>query len=284
MDLTAELDHMLPHVATMLHADDACLFLGEGSDLRPAVCRVAGVGQRPDPSACACGSPAATELAEAVAAAGAPSQLSVVGAGSEGAASLAAAPLVRGGVVSGVLAAGRKGDRAYDDEDMALLSLLAGQVAVALRNADTFERLEDSFLSTVAALAGALEVGEGHGPDHPRAVADVCAALGERLGLTPAQARLVRYGGVLHDIGKIGVPERILHKASKLSAEEHPVVATHPVIAESILARIEYLRPLAPVVRSAHERWDGAGYPDGLAGDAIPLASRIIFVADAYVS
>jgi len=155
---------------------------------------------------------------------------------------------------------------------------------VALRNAETYDHLEQSFLSTVAALAGALEVGEGHSSDHPRAVADVAVALAGSLGLSAAEVRVVRYGGVLHDIGKIGVPERILHKRSPLSEEEFSVVATHPMIAESILARIEYLRPLAPVVRSAHERWDGGGYPDGLAGEEIPLASRIVFVADAYVS
>jgi class 3 adenylate cyclase/GAF domain-containing protein len=282
VDLSAELQHMLPHVATMLHADDACLFLGEGGGLRMAACRAPGAGPQRDAGDCVCGSPGGERLAGAAAAAATP-QRSIAGEG-EAPASLAAAPLVRGGVVTGVLVAGRRAAHAFDDEDAALLSLLAGQMAVALRNADTYERLEGSFLATVAALAGALEVGEGHSPDHPRAVADVAAALGALLGLTPAQARLVRYGGVLHDIGKIGVSERILHRASPLSDEEFRVVTTHPVMAESILARIEYLRPLAPVVRSAHERWDGAGYPDGLAGDDIPLESRIILVADAYVS
>ena len=179
---------------------------------------------------------------------------------------------------------GRSGGHAYDDEEMALLSMLAGQMAVALRNAETYDHLEQSFLSTVAALAGALEVGEGHPLDHPKVVGDVAAAVAESLGLGPAQVRLVRYAGVLHDVGKIGVPERILHKPSPLSEEEFSVVASHPVIAESILGRIEYLRPLAPIVRSAHERWDGAGYPDGLAGEEIPLAARVVHVADAFVS
>ncbi len=283
VDLPAELDHMLPRIAAMVQADESCLFLSVDGGMRvAAVCRGGGCDGAEGPAPCA--SPAAAELATGVAAAASPAQSAAAVDGVAAPLRLAAAPLVRGGSVSGVLVTGRRGGRPYDDQEMALLSMLAGQVAVALRNAETYEHLEQGFLSAVASLAGALEVGEGHPPDHARAVADVAAVVAGRLGLGPSEIRLVRYGGVLHDIGKIGVPERILHKPSPLSDEELSVVATHPVIAESILARIDYLRPLGPVVRSAHERWDGAGYPDGLAGADIPLPSRIIFAADAYVS
>jgi len=86
---------------------------------------------------------------------------------------------------------------------------------------------------------------------------------------------------MLHDVGKIAISAEILDKAAALSPEERLVVNTHTVIGEQIVSRIDYLRPLAPLVRAAHERWDGRGYPDGLAGDAIPLESRIAFACDA---
>jgi HD-GYP domain-containing protein (c-di-GMP phosphodiesterase class II) len=99
----------------------------------------------------------------------------------------------------------------------------------------------------------------------------------------PEQAlRTLRYGAAFHDIGKLAVPEEILNKPGPLTDEEREIVQRHTVIGEQILAPIEFLADVLPLVRGAHERWDGAGYPDGLAGEEIPLGARIVFACDTY--
>ncbi len=102
------------------------------------------------------------------------------------------------------------------------------------------------------------------------------------LGLPPAELDAVRHGALLHDVGKLAIPNEILHKPGPLTDAEWRVMAEHPVIGERILRRTPQLGHLAPIVRHEHERWDGCGYPDGLAGTDIPIASRIILACDAY--
>ena len=96
------------------------------------------------------------------------------------------------------------------------------------------------------------------------------------------ELRTLRYGAAFHDIGKLAVPEAILNKPGPLTGEEREIVQRHPVIGEQILTPIEFLADVLPLVRGAHERWDGAGYPDGLAGEEIPLGARIVFACDTY--
>ncbi len=201
--------------------------------------------------------------------------------GSPGAASLAAAPLSRLGRVTGALVVLVRG-RHFDAQDTAFLSALAGQVAVAAQNADMYRRLEESYFSTVGALACAIEAKDDYTADHCRLIAGMAETVGRRMGLPEPDLRLLRYAAILHDVGKTGVPESILRHPGRLDDAQFAAVAEHTVIGESIVARIPYLRPLGPVIRAAHERWDGHGYPDRLRGDAVPLPSRIVFVCDAY--
>jgi putative nucleotidyltransferase with HDIG domain len=107
-------------------------------------------------------------------------------------------------------------------------------------------------------------------------------ALARRLGFTGAELDAVEIGALLHDIGKIGIPERILHKPRPLDDEEWTVMREHPVISEYILSEVELPEIVLQIARSSHERMDGRGYPDGLAGEDIPLAARIVLVADAF--
>ena len=106
--------------------------------------------------------------------------------------------------------------------------------------------------------------------------------VGGELGLDPKALKRLELGALFHDIGKIGIPEAILSKPGPLTAEERKVVELHPELGERILAPIERLARSAPIVRHCHERWDGSGYPNGLAGEEIPLESRVILVCDAY--
>jgi HD-GYP domain-containing protein (c-di-GMP phosphodiesterase class II) len=137
-------------------------------------------------------------------------------------------------------------------------------------------------LETVTALAAAMEAKDHYTAEHAQSLAEMVLAVGRGMGLSESALRELRYAAVLHDIGKIGIPGRILNKPDKLSPDEFAVMAEHTIIGERIISRIEYLRPVARIVRAAHERWDGQGYPDKLAAGEIPLAARILLVCDAY--
>ena len=167
-------------------------------------------------------------------------------------------------------------------DEMQVVEILASHAAVALENAGNYHRLENMYLETVQALAAAMEAKDHYTAEHADMLASMAVAVGAKLGLSAEQLRDVQYAAVLHDIGKIGIPGHILNKPDKLTDEEFAVMAQHTIIGERIIANIDYLAPIAGIIRSAHERWDGRGYPDKLAADRIPLASRILLVCDAY--
>jgi HD-GYP domain-containing protein (c-di-GMP phosphodiesterase class II) len=172
--------------------------------------------------------------------------------------------------------------RHISEDEIQLVQILMNQAAVALENAANFARLETTYLETVTALAAAMEAKDHYTAEHADMLARMAVSVGRRLGLGEAELRDLRYASVLHDIGKIGIPGSILNKPDKLTDEEFRVMAEHTVIGERIISRIEYLAPIARVIRAAHERFDGCGYPDGLIGDEIPQAARIVFACDAY--
>ncbi len=142
--------------------------------------------------------------------------------------------------------------------------------------------LESSYRATLGALAAALDAKDRYTEAHGRETAALCLAVGRRLGLSAEELRYLDYGSLLHDIGKIGVPSAVLHKAGPLTPEEFAMMREHPVIGERILASVPFLAPVLPLVRHEHERYDGAGYPDGLKGEEIPIGARIILACDAY--
>ena len=132
------------------------------------------------------------------------------------------------------------------------------------------------------ALAAAIEARDNYTHQHSEQVVALATDVARLLGLSPADLEQVRHGALLHDVGKLAIPNEILHKPGPLTDAEWRVMAEHPVIGERILRRTPQLGHLAPIVRHEHERWDGGGYPDGLARTAIPIASRIILACDAY--
>ncbi len=171
---------------------------------------------------------------------------------------------------------------AFDEDDAQLLQTVADLTGSALRGALLYEALERAYLGTAEALAAALEAKDSYTAEHARSIVDWADAVGSRLGMTDAQRRDLRYGAVFHDIGKIAIPEEILNKRGPLTRGEREVVQRHTIIGEQILQPVDFLRDVLPIVRHEHERWDGTGYPDRLAGEAIPLGARIVFVCDAY--
>ncbi|MEA2426966.1 MAG: hypothetical protein QOF37_594 [Thermoleophilaceae bacterium] len=144
------------------------------------------------------------------------------------------------------------------------------------------QRVADAYRAVVRSLAAALEARDGYTGGHSDEVQRLAVAVAARLDLTSDEVDEIRTVAFLHDIGKIGIPDNILHKPTKLSGVETDVMREHPVIGERILEPLPGFTGISKAVRHEHERWDGGGYPDGLAGDAIPLASRVVLVCDAW--
>ena len=190
-------------------------------------------------------------------------------------------PLWVGDALCGVIDVEADEVDAFDQDDVTLLETVATQVGSALRGAALYQRLERAYLGTAEALAAALEAKDAYTADHAASIVAQAEAVGRRLGLGDDALRDLRFAAVFHDIGKIAVPEAILHKPGPLNPEERAIMERHTIVGEQILAPVEFLSEVRVLVRHEHERWDGAGYPDGLAGEAIPLGSRIILVCDA---
>jgi len=144
------------------------------------------------------------------------------------------------------------------------------------------ERLDDANLATVEALASTVDAKDAYTRGHSGRVAAYAAAIAAALDLPAAAIARIRQAGVLHDVGKIGVPDAILLKPGALDDAEFAVIKEHPAIGERILQGLPFLQEILPAVRHHHERWDGRGYPDGLAGDAIPVDAAILAVADSF--
>jgi HD-GYP domain-containing protein (c-di-GMP phosphodiesterase class II) len=170
----------------------------------------------------------------------------------------------------------------FGERELRLLGGLAQQAKLAIANASSYEGLERTFVSTVEALANALEANDEYTSTHARWITDLSLRVGQELGLDERALKRLELGALLHDIGKIGIPSDVLAKPGRLTTEERKLVQTHPELGERIIAPIDRLQSVRPIVRHCHERWDGRGYPDGVAGEDIPLESRIIFVCDAY--
>jgi len=143
------------------------------------------------------------------------------------------------------------------------------------------QELRRSYMSTVRALSNAVEARDAYTGKHAERVAAYGLELARATGLDVAASPQIEFGFLLHDVGKVGVPDAILFKTSALTQEEYALVTKHPVIGSEILRDVDFLGDGKLVVRHHHERWDGAGYPDGLSGEAIPLAARVFAVADA---
>jgi putative nucleotidyltransferase with HDIG domain len=172
--------------------------------------------------------------------------------------------------------------RIFSRSEIRLCQALASEAGAMVSRARMAERLEDAYFATLGTLAAALEAKDAYTNDHANEIAELAGAVCEQIGIPPREARIVRLGALLHDIGKIGISESVLRKPAPLDEEERRAMQQHTVIGARILEPVPYFAELVPLVRSSHERYDGTGYPDGLAGEKIPLGSRIIAVCDAF--
>jgi len=190
-------------------------------------------------------------------------------------------PIRVGEGVWGVLNLEQQTTNAFSDEDLLLADTVAGQVGAALHRCALVTELESAFLTTLGVLADAVELQDPYTAEHAREVSDLAVGVGTRLGFEGAELDRLRYGALLHDVGKIGVPGEILRKPAVLTPAERQVIERHTITGAQMLERIPFLAPVAPLVRSAHERVNGGGYPDGLVGDQIPRGALVIAACDA---
>jgi putative nucleotidyltransferase with HDIG domain len=172
--------------------------------------------------------------------------------------------------------------KAFTMDDLHLADALAANVSAGIECAQLLAKQRDLFLDTITILAQAVELRDEYTGGHTCRVTTYATLLAERLEMSPADVYLIRIGTPLHDIGKIGIDDAILRKPDKLTPEEFEVMKTHTVKGAEIVSTVPDLRPIIPIVRSHHERWDGRGYPDALAGEAISPLARVVALADAF--
>jgi putative nucleotidyltransferase with HDIG domain len=188
--------------------------------------------------------------------------------------------------VIGTLSIGRaRGDvkEPFIETDVRILRSIAEMAGMAIHRSRLYQDLQDSYIDLVRTLVRALDARDAYTGGHSERLADWSEGTARLLGCNDNdEIRLIRWGALLHDIGKIAVPDAILRKPARLTADEWAVMYQHPITGEEILKPVERMSAVAQVLRHHHERWDGSGYPDGLAGEAIPLSARILAVVDAY--
>ncbi|MFZ5856017.1 MAG: HD domain-containing phosphohydrolase [Chloroflexota bacterium] len=198
-------------------------------------------------------------------------------------------PLVAKGKVIGVLELFHRSVVARDAEWLNIFRTLSNQAAIAIENAQMFEDMQRSHMELSAAYDATIE-GWSHAMDlrdketegHTQRVTELTLELAQRMGVAEQELTHIRRGALLHDIGKLGVPDHILLKPDKLTDDEWTLMRQHPVLALNMLSSITYLRPALDIPYCHHEKWNGTGYPRGLVGASIPLAARIFAVADVY--
>ena len=198
-------------------------------------------------------------------------------------------PLIAKGQVMGVLEVFQRTRLVRDEEWLDFLKALAAQAAIAIDNVTLFDNLQRSnaelahaYDATIEGWSRALELRDNETEGHTQRSADLTVRLARLFGLSDAELVQVRWGALLHDIGKMGIPDGILLKHDALTEAEWVVMKKHPIFAFEMLSPIRYLRSALDIPYAHHEKWDGTGYPLGLKGEQIPLAARIFAVVDVW--
>jgi putative nucleotidyltransferase with HDIG domain len=193
------------------------------------------------------------------------------------------APLTIRGTIIGVLSICRKSSaEPFSASDIELITVLSGQAAAAIENAHLYDKLQQSYLSMMVALSCVVESKDLYTDKHMKDIAEYSVEIANKLGLPEVDIENIRKAALLHDLGKVSIPDHILMKPGKLSEEEVEIIKKHPANGAKIIEPVEALREARDIIQCHQECFDGTGYPDGLRGEEIPLGARIISVADAF--
>jgi len=176
----------------------------------------------------------------------------------------------------------KEDNQTFSDEDLDILTIFSEQAAIAIENAIVYQNLESYYIETIQALANAIEAKDEYTRGHSERVTIYALELAEELHYSDEDLRILRFGGILHDVGKIAIEHAILSKPSKLTDDEFLSMKKHPVVGSDIVQSIKFLQPCLQIIRNHHERLDGKGYPDQISEKEIPENVRIITIADAF--
>jgi len=188
----------------------------------------------------------------------------------------------KGDLVGFILVGPKLSTQPYSHDDEITLSTLANQTAIVIENARLYEDLENTFVQTAVTLANAIDLRDTYTSSHSQQIAEWAATIAQKLGCSIQEVQAIYWGGLLHDIGKIGIPDAILRKPGKLNEAEWEIIRGHTTLGARLVSPIKRLANVAPIIEFSHERLDGTGYPKGLKGEEIPLGARIIGVVDSY--
>jgi putative nucleotidyltransferase with HDIG domain len=188
----------------------------------------------------------------------------------------------KGELVGFIIVGSKRSTQSYTHDDEVTLSTLANQTAVIIENARLYEELEETFVQTVVAMANAIDMRDTYTSSHSQRIAEWAEDIARLLGCSAQETQAVYWGGLLHDIGKIGIADSILKKPAKLDESEWEIIRNHTIHGAQLVAPIKKLAHVAPIIEYSHERYNGSGYPYGLKGDQIPMGARIIGVVDSY--
>ncbi len=200
-------------------------------------------------------------------------------------ASLCLSPLHVGDQAVGLFILGERREalrESFDVDKLRLIRSMADQAASALRRANLHEQMEDTFLETVLALANAMDARDKYTINHSQRLASMAEAICVEMGRSEEEIKAIHWAALLHDLGKIGVPDSILLKPGPLTEEEWVVMKKHPEIGARIVAPVKKLANVSPIIHAHQERYDGTGYPEGLKGEQIPFGARLLAIVDAF--
>ncbi|MEF3279666.1 MAG: HD domain-containing protein [Elusimicrobiota bacterium] len=175
-----------------------------------------------------------------------------------------------------------KGKNSFSDWELKFLTILADEISVMAENISLYQSIEKFYIQLVETLARIIDAKDAYTSDHATRARERASKLALKLNIPQSMIRTIEYAALLHDMGKIGIDEKIITKPGKLTDEEYRQMKKHPEIAYQILSPIEFLSPVSKIVLYHHEWYNGMGYPDGLKGEEIPLGSRIVSVIDAW--
>ncbi|MEO0185299.1 MAG: HD domain-containing phosphohydrolase [candidate division WOR-3 bacterium] len=197
--------------------------------------------------------------------------------------SIIAVPLfVKGKIIGVAEVLNKRGNKKFNQADLEMYSALANQIAIAIENASLYRELDDLFLSSIRAIVEAIDAKDPYTKGHSARVVEYALLIGEGMELDKDVLKDLELSAVLHDVGKIGIPDKILSKPGLLTDEEYAYMKRHPELGAAIVEPIRKLKKLVPDILHHHEKYDGRGYPMGLKGNQIPLGARIIAIADSF--
>jgi putative nucleotidyltransferase with HDIG domain len=203
-------------------------------------------------------------------------------AAQEGLTSVLSIPLKTANGNKGVIRIYARRPRRFARAEIALLTAFANQAAVAIENAELYADIKRNYYETVRALTRAIEAKDPATLGHSERVTDMAVGLAKTMGYSAEEREVIRFGAILHDIGKIGVAEEVLEHAREADATDEMFLRMHPLIGKSILDPVEFLKPAVDVVMYHHEKWDGSGYPEGRKGEEIPAYARLVAPLNEY--